>query len=169
MSFDGLHLDIYQLVFDYLPQEDLLNLLSIKSKSIVDQLIKYLRAELSMIETFEDVKDCCKWNMIISIICRIPKTFNWNDMLIVACKCGHKVFAELSCEMGADNWNGGLMYACIGDHKDIAKLMIEKGANDFNSPLHQACRLGHIDCVELMINKGASFCFACGNKHKYIT
>ncbi len=82
--------------------------------------------------------------------------YNLNFRLETACLEGHKEYALLMIDKGANEWNMGLASACNGGHKEIALLMIEKGANDWNWRLASACYRGHKELALLMIENGAN-------------
>jgi len=191
MSIDTLHLDLYQLIFDYLMQQDLLNLLLIGNHTFYQQVMKYI-PKLLKIEHYEHLYFCGKMNMIISI--KLNTTaLQWNWGLEGACLGGHIQLAEWFIKKGADNYsyglfgacegghidcvelmikydtcifNLGLCGACKGGHKEIAELMIEKGACNWNWALYDACKYNHKMLIKLMIENGATLCDYCGKSMK---
>jgi len=125
--FEQLHLDVYQLIFAYLTQQDLLNFLLI-NKTFYQQIMKYIPAKLLKIQNNKNLEYCGNMNMIISIKLNTLTMIDWNKGLFGACQGGHKMLVELMIKKGATFWNWGLEGACRGGHKMLAELMISKGA-----------------------------------------
>jgi len=135
MPFAELHLDVYQLIFEYLSQDDLLNLL-LMNHTFYQQVMKYIDAVnlIQIIDGCNYLHQCCNLNMIISIKMCILKSsdMHWNCGLCSACGSGNETIAKMMIKKGANNFNGGLYRACKGGHKMLAKFMIEKGAEYCN-------------------------------------
>ncbi len=155
--FEYLHLDVIPIIFSYLSQYELLNIL-LTNKFIYNQLMKYINTtKFILIDNNNNLERGCKNNLIISIK-QIKYILNWDYGLYGACECGHESIVKLMIEKGANDWNWGLYGACFGGHESIVKLMIEKGANNWNRGLYGACLGGHecIGIVKLIIEKGAN-------------
>ena len=153
--FEQLHLDVYQLIFAYLTQQDLLDMLLI-NHTFYQQIMKYI-PKLKIYD-HKALEYFGRFNMIISIKLNTLTAidWNWNFGLLGACEGGHKRFVELMIEKGADNWDLGLFGACLGGHKMLVELMIDKGADYWNYALYGACKGGHRMLAEWMISKGAN-------------
>jgi len=163
MLFEQLHLDVYQLIFDYLSQQDLLNLLLL-NHTFYQQIMKYIPAKLLKIDYNCNTMYCGKQNMIISIkqISAVdPQTMLFpDDIMFGACQSGHiKLIQWLISKKIAEEFNTGLYWSCYCGQLDCAKLMIEHGANEFESGLHYACSHNNFSCIKLMIEKGATRCY----------
>ena len=172
MVFYSLHLDIYQLIFDYLTQQELLDLLLI-NHTFYQQIMKYIPAKLLKTLNNKDFEYYGKMNMIVSIKLNTLTLVDWNRILCGACIGGHKMLAKLLIEKGADDWNYALYFACFGGHKMLAEFMIEKGANEWKKALYFACFGGHKILAELLIEKGANdwnyaLYGACEGGHKML-
>lgn len=94
-------------------------------------------------------------NYIRGDIKKITK-YDWNTLLISACKGGCLEIVNMFIDYGANNWNGGLLQACFGGYLQIIKLMIKKGATNWNGGLEYACWGGHVEIVKFMTIKGAT-------------
>ncbi len=167
-----LHLDVIPIIFSYLSQYELLNIL-MTSKFIYLQMMKYINTtKFILIDEEYKLRNGCKKNLIISIK-QIKCNLDWNWGLNGACQGGHECIIKLMIKKGANKWNWGLHAACLCCHIDIVKLMIEKGANNWNVGLEGACSSGNESLVKLMIEKGANgwnwgLCNACFCGHIYI-
>ncbi len=170
--FEYLHLDVIPIIFSYLSQYELLNIL-LTNKFIYSQLMKYINTtKFICIDSYNKLHYGCTNNLIISII-QINTKIDWNWGLFYACEGGHESIVKLMIEKGANDWNEGLSSGCRGGHESIVKLMIEKGANNWNNALNNACKGGNIDIVKLMIEKGANdwnwkLFYACEGGHESI-
>ena len=162
--FEQLHLDVYQLIFAYLTQQDLLDMLLI-NKTFYWQIMKYIPKLKKTSRNFE-VYEYCKLNLIISIKLSAKLYQNewnyyayWNHAnfgLEGACESSNMKLIEFMIKKGATFWNWGLEGVCRGGHKMLVELMIEKGAWDWNRGLLGACEGGHKMLAEWMIEKGAN-------------
>jgi len=159
MAFETLHLDVYQLIFEYLSQQDLLYLLLL-NHTFYQQVMKYIDAKLLIIRNDKELMQCCKMNMIISIKLNTA-VLNWNNGLYGACRSGHRKLITIMIKNGAKDWDAGLQGACQGGHRWIAELMIQKGAKDVGRGLYFACKSGYKMLAKYMIKKGAEFCWHC--------
>ena len=151
-----LHLDVIPIIFSYLSQYELLNIL-LTNKFIYSQLMKYINTTKFMIIDDNNLEYGCKNNLIISIK-QVKYKLDWDYGLDGACEGGNECIGivKLMIEKGANDWDYGLRGACKNGHESIVKLMIEKGANDWNWGLYGACFGGHESIVKLMIEKGAN-------------
>jgi len=181
--FDILHLDVYQLIFAYLSQQDLLTFLLI-NRTFYQQIMKYIDSAklLKNIQNDKDLKRSCRSNMIITIKLNNNEELDWNFGLEGACQGGHCQLAQFVIKKGANYWSSGLYGACKGGHKKFAEWMIKNiiEENDtfhtiasLNSGLLGACKGGHIQLAQFMIEKGADkpnygLCGACEGGHKNI-
>ncbi len=169
-----LHLDVIPIIFSYLSQYELLNIL-LTNRFIYSQIMKYINTtKFILIDNNNNLEYGCNNNLIISIK-QVKYKLDWNLGLYSACKGGNECIGivKLMIEKGANNWNLGLYGACNGGNESIVKLIIEKGANKWNKGLYNACKGGHESIVKLMIEKGANHLNlglyqACFGGHKSI-
>ena len=154
--FHCLHLDVYQLIFDYLSQQDLLNFLLI-NRTFYQQIMKYIgSAKLYKIENNIGLEDYGRLNLIISIKMNTITKPEWNWGMNGACRGGHIQLVELLIKKGANyNTSSAIYFASVGGNIEIVKLLINKGANDFNWGLAGACENDNIEIAKLMIENGA--------------
>ena len=155
MSFANLHLDIYQLIFDYLSQQELLDLLLI-NHTFYQQIMKYI----PKIQTQDNI-NCIINDMIIPFKLSKQIVSEWE--FTRACQFGRLKFVNWIIKKGVKHYwlNEGLYWACNYGKLDCIKLLIEKGANDFDDGLYYACNKDKLDCVKLLIEKGAKKCKFC--------
>ncbi len=166
MNIEYLHLDVIPIIFSYLSQYELLNIL-LTNKFIYNQIIKYINTtKFICIDSDEKLGNGCKNNLIISIK-QVKYKLDWSLGLYSACQDGHESLVKLIIKKGANHLNylnDGLRYSCYSGKINIVNLMIEKGANEWNSGLFYACYGGHFknkSIVRLMIEKGAKYCVYC--------
>jgi len=190
ISFDCLYRDTYHFIFDYLTQQELLDLLLL-NHAFYDNIMKYI-PKLYRLRLKEclDLINACDLNHIITVKLNTIVYFEdwWEYGLSGACQGGHKKLIKLMLKRGARNWtyalegacrggirefvdlcikhgagdfNGGLFWASMYGHIEIVKLMIDKGADNWNRGLENACQNGHKEIVKLMIKKGANCCNHC--------
>ena len=139
--FNDLHLDLFQHIYDYLTQQELLNTAFI-CQIYYHQLIIYLkRTKFTKIINDKSLENVCENNYIISI-----KQIQYKNTINI--------------------WHWGFRGACYGGHMNIVQLMIEKGANQWNYVLYAACKGGHMNIIKLMIEKGANECHWCWKSMK---
>ncbi len=169
--FEYLHLDMIPIIFSYLSQHELLNIL-FTNKFIYYQIMKYINTtKFILIDSDDKLRYGCENNLIISIVKIINMNLDWNCGLYYACKGGHINITKLIIKKGANDCNRGLAGACEGCNESLVKLMIEKGANNWNRGLYYACEGGDESIVKLMIDKGANhweialYC-ACESGHE---
>ena len=122
--FEYLHLDVIPIIFSYLSQYELLNIL-LTNKFIYSQIMKYINTtKFILIDNNNNLERGCKNNLIISIK-QIKYILNWDYGLYGACLGGHECIGivKLMIEKGANHWNWGLYYACSGGHESFVKLI----------------------------------------------
>jgi hypothetical protein len=153
-----LHRDLYSIVFQYLQQYELIQLLLL-NREFYQLIMKYIKqTRFIKIQTHEELET--NSNQIISVI-QINKKINWNIGLWNVCEGGHMKIMKFMIEKGANDWNYGLLSACKGGHIEIMRFMIGKGANNWIWGLYYACTKSHMEIVKFMIEKGANICYHC--------
>ena len=161
--FHNLHLDIYQLVFDYLPQQDLLNILLI-NRTFYQQIMKYID-KLCAIENNRDLRYVCKMNAVISLKLN-EYILDWNWGLRGACEGDHIRLVEQMIAKGANKFSSELFAdICKNNNEEIINIIIENIMHNcinkkqkliyLNNGLYGACLTGNMKFAELVIEKGA--------------
>ncbi len=181
--FEYLASDNITIIFSYLSQYELLNIL-LTNKLMYNQILKYINTtKFININTNKSLEIAYDNNLYISII-QVKKILDWDRMLIKAagdndlimiklmikygankwhksllnaCFYGDIDTVKFFVKKGADNWNEGLIFACSGGHMPIVKYMLKCGARDYSSAFVNACLSGDMDIIKLMIKRGAKF------------
>jgi len=163
--FKNLHLDIYPLIFAYLPQKKLLDLLRINNRTFYKQIMKYVAAKLLKVQYEKDAKYCCELNLIISFKLAYAQNklnldnFQNSQYLYWACKGGHTTLVNFIIRRtkNINIINHALGGACESGNIKVVKLVLKYGACSWwDNALFGACKSGNMKIVKLMIENGAN-------------
>jgi len=152
--FSGLHHDLFPDIFDYLSQQELLNILLL-DKQFYQQITKY---QLFEVKNERDLRKACRLNYIISIRRFIAKNTYKKYVDIVAIKAyqyGHQNLIDFIRKNKKFDVNSGLYGASRGGHIEIVRELLKSGAGKLNNALYGACKGGNQNIVELLIQLGA--------------
>lgn len=171
--FDILHLDVIPIIFDYLPQKDLINI-KYTNQLLYNQYEKYMKYnKFVYIDDLNSLYDAYENKYYISFN-NISKDIDLNICLYYACEFGDNYIIDLLIKKGANNWNYGLFGACRGDNINIAEYMINKGANNIVDTFINTCIYGKLEVIKYLINNyfeyinnlntlNSGLYYACGN------
>jgi len=184
MAFDTLHLDLFETIFDYLTQQELIDYLTI-SRLFQQQITKYIdNTTFFRIVLNKELKRAFLNNLIISIKRLDIHDIDWNWALYGACESGNMKLLKYAIKNGAYDFYEGSYQVCLhgylelfnylrpllktGDEIDlwfeaacesgnyqIINELIKLGAKNWNRGLEGACCGGHYDIAEWMIKLGA--------------
>lgn len=166
--FLELPLDMYTIIFPYLTQSELLNIL-LTNKFIYHQIMKYINNT----EFSNSIIYIVEHNRIISLINIINNKHHvncnilydsviYNNIKLVEIML---VYLRNMKHYYPQKYNRIINIAfrnsCRYGYIDIVKLIINEDYGDFNLGLTTACLYNKIKIVKLMIKKGATRCDNC--------
>lgn len=149
--FHKLHLDVIPIIFDYLPQKDLINI-KYTNQLLYNQYDKYVKKNSFIyINDLNKLYYACENNLYISFF-KISVNIDLNVCLYYACEFGNNYIINILIDKGANNWNYGLLGACKGNHINIAENMINNGANNIKDAFIYSCDHGTLIIIKYIIN-----------------
>jgi len=160
-----LHLDLFPIIFDYLTQNELLDMLLL-SDTLYRQIMKYINnTKFTKLRFAKDAFEKAKKNYVISVFQSQFSEKKYSiEILNGACCNGNmrlfnyalkhvKKFYE---HMSNSVFELGLNYACEAKNWKMINKMIELGASNWRFALCGACRGGDLSIVKMLMIKNGN-------------